>query len=239
VEGPDHVILEFLAGQPLLLSSQIRTLSGREDAGLSERLDGMEGAGLICAAPRMRHQSAYQITVRGLAAIESELPVPRVDLRSYWHDIGVAWLTVAVRRGMFGAVERTYSRREMLQADRRAAAQLPAIDAEWSEAVRAKAADALFGFSVGEGSGRPPLLYPDLVLVLPEGRVAMEFFWEAPSDRMLDRILDAFARKLTVVAMVFLCVDSAVGEQLRAAIAAHGLEDRARVEVTTLGTDAT
>lgn len=239
VDGAEREILVFMAGHPVVLSSQIRTLLDREDGGLFERLDALQGAGLIREAPRMRHQSAYQITARGLAEIESELPVPRVDLRSYWHDVAVAWLSVAARRGKFGPVDRTYSRREMLGADRQATDRALAIDAGWSEAVRAKAADALFGLSIRrEGSEPAALHYPDLVLVLPEGRVAMEVFWEAPSDRVLDRILDAYARKLTVVAIVFFHVDSVVGAQLRAATGAHGLEGRVRIEVITLGMDS-
>lgn len=239
VPGTDHEILEYVACHPLVLADQVMKLADLDEVEIVERLGVLEARGLIRSGPRLRHQrGTYQTTSAGLAEIGSELPVPRVDLRRYWHDIVVAWLGVAVRRGMFGPVDRVYTEREMRLADERAAAALqPAIDPGWSEAVRAKAADVLFRLSLDRGDPDVPAFhYPDLVLVLPEvGRMAMEFFWETPTGGFLDVIFDAYARKLTVAGIVFFVVDPVVGDGLRAASVAHGLDERVRVERVSFG----
>jgi hypothetical protein len=89
---------------------------------VAARVARLDRDGLIRSGVQLRHQQgACQPTAAGLAAIDSELPVPRVDLPRYWHDIAVVWLCVAVRRGMFGPVDRSYTEREMRVADERAA----------------------------------------------------------------------------------------------------------------------
>jgi hypothetical protein len=231
LDGVDRGILEYLACHPLVLFDQVMKLAGVDEVDTGERLGVLEARGMIRSGPRLRHQrGVYQITSGGLVEIGSELPVPGVDLRCYWHDIVVAWLGLAVRRGMFGPVDRVYTEREMCIADERAAARPPSIDPGWSEVARAKAADALFRLTLA-APGLPAFHYPDLVLVLPEvGRFAMEFHWEAPKGGLLDVIFDAYARKMTVAAMVFFYIDPVIGDRIRAASTAHGLDDRTRVE---------
>lgn len=72
---------------------------------MTEHLGALVAAGLVRNGPRLRHQRAgYQITAGGLREIGSELPVPRLALRRYWQDIGVAWLLVTAHGGGFGEV---------------------------------------------------------------------------------------------------------------------------------------
>jgi hypothetical protein len=120
---------------------------------------------LIRLAPRLRNQLAgYQITRSGLSQIGSDLPVPRVDLRRYWHDVGVVWLWLTARNGVFGEIERVFSERKMRAADKVDADAKYAFDLELSPAVRAKAAYASFGATLeSDIPGDPlPVQYPDL-----------------------------------------------------------------------------
>jgi DNA-binding Lrp family transcriptional regulator len=125
----DRRILEYAACHPVLLVSQMRSLLDVQEPVATERLDSLVAAGLIRHGLRLRHQRAgYQITGLGLREIGSELPVPRVDLRRYWHDVGVAWMWLAARKGRLGEVERVYCEREMRAADQKPAVQASTID---------------------------------------------------------------------------------------------------------------
>jgi hypothetical protein len=105
-----------------------------------------------------------------------------------------------------------------------------------SPAVHAKVANRWFGSTLsGEASDRiGELHYPDLVLVVPEGRVVMEYQLDPPSRWLLDATLEAYARQAHVATVVYFCEDRAVGGVLRAARARSGLEGRMRVETATL-----
>lgn len=238
LNGTDREILEFAACHSMVLYSQVVTFLGRVKAQPAERIARLEAKGLIRSAPRLRYQrGAFQVTAAGLREIGSGLPVPMMDLRGYWRSVGVAWLWVGARRGMFGPVERIYTEREMRVADERSAAQLSAARG-LSPAVRAKAAAGSFGLTVA-GEAGPVVHYPDVVVVEAPGRVAMELIWDRPSAAWLGALLEAYAAKPSVQLSVFFFVDAVVGERLRAARAARGWDERVmRVEKVGLQMDA-
>lgn len=231
-------LLEFMAGYPIVLVGQVMTLFELEQSTAASRLDELASRGLVRSCSRLRHQrGCYQMTAAGLAEIDSDLPVPRVDLRRYWRDVGVASLGVAVRKGAFGDdVERFFTEREMRGVDRKATLA-SATDGDWAPAARAKAADASFGLTVGgdASTSAGSLHYPDIVVVFgPVGRVAIELCLEPPNSSRLGGVLSAYAQKSTVAAAVFYFQDRSSRELTRTAAEKHGLGDRMRFELTRL-----
>jgi len=218
----DRRILEYAAAHAVVLVSQVQMLLGLQDREAADRLDALIAMGLLRHGSRLRHLSAsYQITASGLREISSELPVPRVDLRRYWHEVSLPWLWLAAHRGRFGEVERVYSEREMRAADQSSALAVPTIDPDWSPEIRAKVADAAFGVRLEHGAVEPsgPLHYPDLVLVLPQGRVAFELRLTGHGRRPLEAVLAEYARKWSVAVVFYLVQDGAIGAAVQAAAA--------------------
>jgi hypothetical protein len=109
-----RAIFEFAATHPIVLVSHVMKLFELDRRAAEGHLDGLLARGFLRRGPRLRHQlGAYQVTVTGLREIGSDLPAPIIDLRRYWRDIGVTWLSIAARGGVFGDVDRIYTRREM------------------------------------------------------------------------------------------------------------------------------
>ena len=124
------------------------------------RLRALAAGGFVRQEPIFHRQpSCYQITGKGLAAVGSGYRQPRLDLRCYRHDVGVAWLWLAARGGAFGPMRADLERR------------LRSLDAVGDRAAepRRRAARRL------RAGGRERLHYPDLLLVTGGGqRVAVE-----------------------------------------------------------------
>jgi len=222
VSEVDEEVLRYVARHPVVLVSQVQALLELQEQAAAERLASLSGDGLIRLAPRFRNQLAgYQITRSGLAQIGSDPPVPRVDLRRYRHDIGVVWLWLAARNGVFGEIERVFSEREMRVADKVDAAAKYAFDLELSPAVRAKAADASFGATLESDvpGDPPPVQYPDLVLVVPSGRLAVQLLLTGVGRDPLDAILSGYALKSSITDVLFLVESSAVGVAVQASAA--------------------
>ena len=219
----DEEVLRYVAHHPFVLVSHVQALLELQEQAAAEQLASLSADGLIRLAPGLRNQLAgYQITRSGLAQNGSDLPVPRVDLRRYWHDIGVVWLWLAARNGVFGAIERVFSEREMRAADKADAAATYAFDLELSPAVRAKAADASFGATLeSDVPGDPPRVqYPDLVLVVPSGRIAVQLLLTGVGRDPLEAILSGYALKSSITDVLCLVDSSAV------ALAVHVQEVR-------------
>lgn len=220
----DRRILGYMACHPLVLVSHVRALLGVQERDVTEHLDALVAAGLVRDGPRLRHQRAgYQITAGGLREIGSELPVPRLALRRYWQEIGVAWLSVAAQGGRFGEVDRVYCEREMRVADDMSAPGGQPVDPGWSPAVRSKAAEASFGIRLAASDPQAPVHYPDVVLVLPQGRVAVELQLSPVSAGSLDQILAAYGRRSSIAVVLYLVQDGAIGDAVQAAAARLGL----------------
>jgi hypothetical protein len=151
--------------------------------------------------------------------------LPRVDLRRYWSDLALGWLWASVYRGHFGPVEAIYSRRAMRAADT-AAADRRVDDELVSESLRAKLADTRFAIDAGDGRER----YPGVALVVPQGRLTLEWVMTPPSQQWIDEVLDGYAAKPQVGAAVLIASSTALRDQLRARIQRRGLGDRVRAQ---------
>jgi hypothetical protein len=233
VSEVDEEVLRYVARHPVVLVSHVQAVLGLQEQAAAERLDSLSAEGLLRLAPKLRNQLAgYQITRSGLAQIGSDLPVPPVDLRRYWHDIGVVWLWVAARNGVFGEIERVFSEREMRAADQIDAAAKDPVDLDLSPALRAKAADASFGIRLESGArrGPVPMHYPDLVLVVPSGRLAVQLQLTGVGRDPLEAILSGYALKPSITDVLFLVDSSAVAFAVRASAAWLGLARSVHVQ---------
>jgi hypothetical protein len=225
----DEEVLRYVARHPFVLVSHVQGLLGLQEQAAAERLASLSAEGLLRLAPKLRNQVAgYQITRSGLAQIGSDLPVP---LRRYWHDVGVVWL-LGARNGVFGDIERVFSEREMRAADKADAAAKYAFDLELSPAVRAKAADASFGIRLESGAARGPvpMHYPDLVLVVPSGRLAIQLQLTGVGRDPLEAILSGYGLKPSITDVLFLVDTSAVAFAVRASAARLGLARSVHVQ---------
>ena len=210
-------MLAFLAEHRFALAAQLARLAGTSARSAGLRLAALRRAGLVRAARPLRHDaSAWSITRRGLAVCESALGVPRpIDLASYRHDVGVAWLAAGARRGIFGELSEVVSERTMRSEDRRAD----------------RPADApAHGVRLGHGESAG-LHYPDLSVVTASGhRVAFELELSTKSPRRRERILAAYAGDPRIDLVVYLVPTRAAGEAIARSAARVGALDTVRVQ---------
>jgi hypothetical protein len=144
----DRALLSFLGQHRIVLTSHIQVLLGVSDEAAGARLRSLRAAGLLTGERFFHRQSpCWSITRKGLAAIESDLPTPRIDLRSYRHDVGLAWVWLAAERGAFGQFRDVVSERTMRSSDgarpRAAATEEPAAEHFGPQAAATKEPAAL------------------------------------------------------------------------------------------------
>lgn len=221
----DLGVLGFLAEHRVVVASQVEVLLGAGRRAVGERLRALEGERMIDRRRIFEGQpAACWITRRGLSVIASELPAPRLDLKGFRHDIGVAWLWLAARDGAFGPLAGQLSERAMRSGD-----------------GRPDRAGAAHGIGVGEvgPGGRPRLHYPDLVLETLQGqRVAVELELTSKGARRLDRIMLGYAADARVDAVVYLCPPGPVGQRVRQAARQTGIGHRVHVQALARGVPA-
>ena len=117
----DRRMLAFAADHRFVLGAHIATLLGISTPAASARLRALRDAGYLKhSRPFQDEPRHYQATTAGLRAISSDLRrPPQVDLSLYRHDAGLAWLTVAAERGMFGPLRQVVPERQMRSLDGR------------------------------------------------------------------------------------------------------------------------
>jgi hypothetical protein len=212
----DRELLAFLAEHRFALAAQLGRLLGSSAGAVGRRLGALRAAGLVAGARPLRHDAtAWAITGRGLAIAGGDLSRPRpIDLATYRHDVGVAWLTVSAHQGHFGELSEIVSERRMRSQDRRG--DRPA--ATPTHGVRL----------TGEG---PRLHYPDLVLVTAGGyRIALELELSTKSPRRRERILAAYADDRRIDRVVYLVPTRAAADAIRRSAARVGAGDTVQVQ---------
>ncbi len=232
--SPQQWLLAFVASCPVVVRRQLESLMRVRTDAAPGLVGELVADGLVARAPRLRGQeAAYWITGAGLRAIGSDLPVPEIDLRRYWQDLGAGWLSVGARRGVFGEeVERVYTRREMRAVDSAAAAGGSAVGSGWSEAVRAKAADASFAIWpwAVDGPRTGEAHYPDLTLVVAQGRVAMQLVLDVPSPGWMAAVVGAYAGKPHLARTIVIATGPVVAASIGAVIERRDAGDRVSVQ---------
>ena len=210
----DLSLLGPLAEHRILIAPQVASLLGVTEATAARRLNRLREGGLVNHERVFDgHPSATSITSRGLGAIESRLPRPRVDLRGYRHDVGVGWLWLGARGGAFGDLIE-------VAADRRMRAQ---------DAAALRAGDPL-RYGVGLGllgpHGRPQHHYPDLLVTQRSGhRVAVELELTAKSPSRMARIMTAYASDGNVDAVIYVVQNRAIAQLVSDAARRAGIAD--------------
>lgn len=213
----DRSLLAFVADHRLVLSSQVQALLGTSDSITRARLRALARGGHLVQR-RLFHQQpgCYQVTRRGLAVIGSELPLPRIDLRSYMHDVGLGWLWLSARAGRFGPVAEVLCERQLRSRD-----GLPGSGRE-------RLGVRMFGFGPG---GREQLHYPDLLLRTPDGkRIAIELELTGKGRTRREKILSGYGADRRIDAVVYLVGRPEVGRSVAAAARKLGLSELVHVQ---------
>jgi hypothetical protein len=206
----DLELLSFLAEHRIVTADHVREMLGVSATVAYGRLRALTALGLTTQHKLFYGQrSCYRITRQGLHAVGSVLPAPRIDLRCYAHDIGLAWVWLAARGGRFGPMRAVVSERQMRSRD----AGEP--DRQDRFGVR------LGGYGPG---GKPRLHYPDLLLITAEGkRVAVELELTGKGRARRERILGGYGADSRVDAVLYLAENRSIARSVQASAARLGL----------------
>jgi hypothetical protein len=192
-------------------------LLGASDSVTRARLRALARGGYV-VQHRLFHQQpgCYQVTRRGLAAIGSDLPRPRIDLRSYTHDVGLGWLWLSARTGRFGPVAEVLSERQLRSRD-----GLPGSGRE-------RLGVRMLGFGP---AGREQLHYPDLLLRTPDGkRIAIELELTGKGRTRREKILSGYGADRKIDAVVYLVNRPHLARSVGACARQLGLSELVQVQ---------
>lgn len=227
----DRELLSFIAEHRLVVAAQVQVLLQCSETAAVRRLRALARAGAI-SRERIFHgrPACYQIAAPGLALIDSDLPTPKLDLRAVDHDIGVAWLWLAARRGTFEPMHRVISERRMRAHDGPAA-----------RALASHLRSDPFGVKLGGigPRGAPRLHYPDLLLVDRGGRrLAIELELSAKGQARRERIIGGYGADPRVAAVLYLTPNPRIARSVAATAARLGVRELIHVQGVRLASDA-
>jgi hypothetical protein len=208
----DVELLSFLSEHRLALPAHVAVLLGTSAGTAAARLSRLADAKLLKREQAFPGDPPwYRITQRGLAVVGSSLPTPKLDLRSYQHDVGVAWLWLAARGGAFGPLDEILSERRLRSLD---GARGPGDSAL---AVR------IGGFGP---RGRERLHYPDLVLHTADGRrIGLELELTSKTRTRLETILGGYGADPRFDGVVYLIERAAIARSVRNAARRLGVSE--------------
>jgi|GEM_PF-1811903 len=216
----DRELLSFVADHRLVLERQLRALVGDDGERLAARLRTLVGRGYLSRGC-VFGQFHYQIRRPGLVVLGSDLPVPRLTLAGYRHDVGVAWLWLAARRGTFGPLREILSERRLRSHD--GVLERPAVP---------------LGLRLGgrDGRVRERLHYPDLLLIDPcDRRLAVELELTGKGRERRELILAGYAADERIDAVLYVVEDDPRGRAIRRLVDGSarqmGLTDRVAVQM--------
>jgi hypothetical protein len=116
VTGRDLAMVRWLGRQRFAEAGQVARRFGMDERNTYRRLRGLVALGPLDHQRVLHGQpGVYLATREGLAAVGLRLPAPRVDLRTYAHDLGAAGLAIELERE-FGA-EAIVMERELRSLD--------------------------------------------------------------------------------------------------------------------------
>jgi hypothetical protein len=224
-------VLEFAAAHPFIHPGHIKALLGDTRPLVSQRLRALTQAGLLSTQPAFHNQpDSYQITRLGLEAIDSQLPVPRWEtVRSYRHQYGVAFLVLAAQANVWGEIDRVLTQRQMRALDN---------TTETYDHVFSTPSDHRhppFGVQLDPDRPDMPRHYPDMMLIDPNARVAVELQLLAPEPARLGSVIAAYGADPKIAAALYLVNDPTVGKTIQAAAASLGLSAPTHVQRAQFG----
>jgi len=223
IDDRDREILTLLAEHRVMVVPQLALafadLSARALQARVRRL--AEGRLLRSQSIFEGRPAAVWITGAGLRAVESRLAAPRVSLQEYRHDIGVGWLYLAARQGVFGTLTDLRLERELRSDDRRADREGP---------------HAGIGVGTFARGGRPSRHYPDLLMTAATGhRVAVELELTTKSADRLRQIMRAYASDHRIAAVLYLVPDAAGARRIETAARRAGIAPLVHVQRLAVG----
>jgi hypothetical protein len=217
----DRELLELVAEHRLVLGAHVQALLGASAAAAATRLRALTRAGFVTSLRPFHGQPAcYQIRPGGLAAIDSERSVPRIDLRCYTHDVGAAWLWLAARDGRFGPLRDVLGER-----------RLRSLDASPDRS------EAPYGVRLGGmgARGRERLHYPDLLLITPEGRrIGLELELSSKGRVRREKILAGYGADARYDAVLYLVRDRRIGRSIQQSARKLGIGALVHVQQVSL-----
>lgn len=218
----DRELLGFLAEQRVTAVEVLMAFLSTSRAAANGRLRALVRLGLLERHRVFDGESTFfQITSRGLDVLGSTIAAPRLDLRSYRHDLGVASLTLAARQGSFGPVREVLPERVLRSRD----------------TVLANAGEQRFAVRLGGTGpgGRERLHYPDLLVMTSSGhRVAIELELSGKGITRRERILAGYAADPRIDAILYLVQDRGLARQLAASARRLGISRIVHVQPVRL-----
>lgn len=219
----DRLLLAFAAEHRFITAAQLTVVLEVTAPAADTRLRTLR-AGDYLRRDRKLHvtPAAHRITPAGLRAIGSDLPAPReVDLGSYRHDEGLAWLMLAAQRGGFGPLRAVISERRMR-----------------SEDARPQEGCTRHGVRLGGVGprGHERRHYPDMVVVTESGhRVAFELELSTKAKDRREGIIAGYAADRSIDAVIYLVDRPGVGRAIERSVARVGVSHLIRVQPVRLG----
>jgi hypothetical protein len=213
----DLELLWFLAEHRMALPDHAAALLGTTVDTAKARLARLASAGYVRSEPLFHKQPAMHLIAReGLKVLGSALPTPRRDVHAYEHDVGVAWLWIAARRGTFGPLREIVGERRMRSHDGR------------RDAGTEPLAVKLGG--VGP-RGREALHYPDLLLRTADGRtVALELELSPKGRARLERILGGYGADPRIDGVLYVVQTGTVARSVQAAARRLGIASLVHIQ---------
>jgi hypothetical protein len=232
-------ILHFAAEHHAILASQTAALLNGDHEQADQTLAQLTTAGrLRWFGQRAGEPGAYLITRRGLAAIDSPLPEPRIEtVRDPQTQLALPWLTLIARRGKFGAYEQILTERVMRHHDHtRADGPRPADRCEASEPQPGQP----FGITLTHPDNPTGArYYPPLMLETPKRyRVALELQTRQPSTPAITEQLRGYAQHPNIEIVLYLVNDDAVGHRIQQLADQLHVGELVRVQRARLTPDA-
>jgi hypothetical protein len=199
----DLEMLLFAAEHRVVLADHLAALCAISPSAAARRLRTLSRAGFLTAhRPFERGPSCFQIARPGLDAITADLRAPRrLDLRSFEHEIGAAWLWLAASSGTFGPLAEVLGERRLRSSD--ATPGRPC---------------APYGVRLGGlgPGGRERLHYPDLLLIDPTGhRIAVELELSSKGRARREKILAGYAADARIDVVLYLVRDGRIGRSIQ------------------------
>ena len=155
-------------------------------------------------------------------------------MRSHRHQYGVTFLALAEQRGVYGDLERVLTQREMRaldntiglgEDDRPGDLGWPAVDHQRPP----------FGVQLDPDEPTSRRHYPDVMLIIEQGRVAIEVQVQPPERRRLEQHIAAYGADPNIAVALYLVTDQAVGRIIKAAAAKLELSDPIHVKRANFG----
>jgi hypothetical protein len=226
--------LRFAAEHHAILPGHIEVLLDTTTAEAEQRLDDLTRAGLV-RHHRTHHAQPghYQITSRGLAAIDSPLPEPRFEtIRDHRTRLALPWLTLTAHRKRFGPIDHVLTERVMRHHDttQHRHERQPTPDQS------APGDEGFYGVALGTGLDKTVARhYPPLLLLLPgQWRVAFEVHTRQPPPSTLAAQLTAYAADPHVNLTIHLTTNRQIGDTIKSTADRLGLQDTIRVQSITV-----